>query len=295
MQKKAKYAILAFGMVALLAVVVPVTACDGSNGPKEETPGQETGTGDLSTMTEADLEKVLTNPDLDEIIVNYEGFTVSFNPTMHLPNWVAWTLTQNEVANGTVSRTDNFRPDPNVPGCATLADYKYSGYDRGHMAPAADMKWSAKAMDDCFFLTNMCPQIHELNDGAWKNLEEKCRTNATRDGKLTIICGPVLTEKPAKTIGDSKVPVPEKFFKVILTPSVKGGDAQAIGFIMPNSYVEGGMQATAVSVDEVERLTGHDFFYKIADATEAALESQNDFNRFSTGRASKASRRASAK
>lgn len=278
-------------MLALLAIVIPITACDGSDGPKGDDKEQTGNGSELAKLTESDLEKVKTNPTLDEIMVNYEGFTVSFNPTMHLPNWVAWTLTKAEVANGTVSRTDNFRPDPNVAGCATLADYKYSGYDRGHMAPAADMKWSAQAMDDCFYLTNMCPQIHELNDGAWKYLEEKCRTNATRDGELTIICGPVLTEGFTKTIGTSPVPVPDKYFKVILTRSVNGGDPQAIGFIMPNSYVQGGMQATAVSVDEVEKLTGHDFFYMIADNLENQLEAGNDFNRFSTGRASKKSRR----
>lgn len=262
--------------------LLPLTACGEEQHPDMD----DIDMSAIFELTEDQLCAVATNMTLDEVILNYEGFTVSFNPTLHLPNWVAWTLSRYELENSTVPRTDNFRSDDNVAGCATLADYTRSGYDRGHMAPAADMKWSAKAMDESFLLTNICPQHNELNNGAWKNLEEKCRSNASRDSLLIIVCGPVLTRGFSKSIGTTPVPVPPSFFKVILTPGATQGP-NAIGFIMENSAVEGGMQQAAVSVDEVEKLTGHNFFHLLPDNIEKVLESDVDFNLFSTGRRSK--------
>lgn len=272
--------------IATVATLPLLWSCGESDEPKSDNNQQQETPADgmeLADMTSTDLEQVATNPDLDEIIVNYEGFTVSFNPTMHMPNWVAWTITKEKLNNPVTSRTDDFRVDNNVAGCATLADYKYSGYDRGHMAPAADMKWSTQAMYDCFYLTNICPQLHDLNGGAWEDLEEKCRTNAKRDGRLIVVAGPVLTEGFSKYIGTSPVPVPDKYFKVIFTPETSNGP-QAIGFVMPNATVSGGMQATAVSVDEVETLTGHDFFHLLSNSVEDALEAEVNYSRFNTGR-----------
>lgn len=273
-----------YSFLAAAAILLTSTSC--SDNAVKLAAGSSAS---LGNFTEQQLCDVITNPDLDEIIVHYEGFTVSFNPTMHLPNWVAWAVTREKIENGTVTREDNFRPDENVPGCATLADYSRSGYDRGHMAPAGDMKWSAKAMDESFYLTNICPQLNVLNNGAWKNLEEKCRTNAKRDSMLVIICGPVLTEGFRNFIGPTPVPVPQNFFKVVLTPKMESG-AHAIGFIMPNGNMVGGMQAAAVSVDQVEKITGHNFFHLLPDDIENALESDNNFARFSTGKSSRSSR-----
>lgn len=277
MNRTAKLLIVFF-LLLIAVAFIPTVACSETDEPRIN--------GSRLAFTQEQIESVQTNTDLDEIIVPYEGFTVSFNPTMHLPNWVAWTITREEMENSTLPRNDNFRPDNNVPGCATLADYYRSGYDRGHMAPSGDMKWSAQAMDNACYLTNICPQLHALNNGAWKNLEEKCRKNATRDSLVVIICGPILTQGFQNHIGDTPVPVPPAFFKVVFTPAASTGPS-AIGFIMPNAYVEGGMQAAAVSVDEVERLTGHDFFYLLPDSIETLIEADVDFNRFSTGKVSR--------
>lgn len=285
MNNRAKLLILGFALIIVLAFLLPISAC-GDEPAGLHQPNEITALGNI---TPEELCRVATNPDMDEIIVDYEGFTVSFNPVMHMPNWVSWTLSRDEIENSIFERQDNFRPDPDVPGCATLDDYYRSGFDRGHMAPAADMKWSATAMDESCLLTNICPQLHVLNNGAWKNLEEKCRSNATRDSLLVIVCGPVFTEGFSQYIGKTPVPVPPKFFKVILTPRSSGAP-QAIGFIMPNDKVEGGMQSAAVSVDEIELLTGHDFFYLLPDEIENALEADNDFNRFSTGKRSRVTR-----
>ena len=225
------------------------------------------------------LEKVIASNSQPSQMVKYEGFSLSFNKKMHVPNWVVWELTGEEVA-GTYPRKDNFRGDDNVAGSAEKWDYSYSGYDRGHMAPAGDLKWSKKAMDESFYMTNMCPQAKSLNTGAWKRLEEKCRQWATIDGAIIIVCGPVLTDPIEEYIGDSRVAVPQRFFKVILSPYAD--EPRGIGFIMPNSKVPGGMQAAAVSIDEVERVTGLDFFSSLPDEIENKVESQCKFHYWST-------------
>lgn len=225
------------------------------------------------------LEMVTTPETIPSQIVNYEGMILSFNKDLHIPNWVAWELTATEVS-GTFPRDDNFRGDDNVIGSAEKWDYSYSGYDRGHMAPAGDMKWSAKAMDESFYMTNMCPQAKSLNTGAWKRLEEKCRQWAEIDSAIIVICGPIVTDPINEYIGDSKVAVPQRFFKVILSPYVES--PRGIGFIMPNTKVPGGMQAAAVSIDEVEQVTGYDFFSSLPDEIENDVESQCKFHYWST-------------
>lgn len=214
-------------------------------------------------------------------LIHYKGMDVSFNPDAHVPNWVAWELTASETE-GTEPRGNKFETDFNVPGCALPADYKFSGYDRGHMAPAADMKWSKEAMRQSFFLTNVAPQTHALNNGAWKRLEEKCRQWAVLDSAIYIVCGPVLTDEVTEKIGTTGVVVPQRFFKVIIAPHAN--PPRGIGFIMPNGQVKGGMQKAACSIDEVEAVTGLDFFAALPDTIENAIERQCNFNQWSNRR-----------
>lgn len=128
--------------------------------------------------------------DLPQEIIDYSGMTVSFNSETHEPNWVAWELLGSETT-GLHARESQFSVDENIKGCATPADYRRSGYDRGHMAPAGDMKWSRQSMRESFLMTNICPQAGELNRGAWQKLEEKCRQRAEVDSAVIIVCGPV--------------------------------------------------------------------------------------------------------
>lgn len=235
-----------------------------------------------ATMTEAEsnamVEAMLiphTNPTLPEQIVSYEGMTVSFNPRLHIPNWVSWELTADEV-DGNEDRSNRFFQDLSVDGCPVPEDYRGSGYDRGHMAPAADMRWSPKAMSQSFFMTNICPQAHSLNGGAWKKLEEKCRLWAMADSSIVVIAGPVNTDPVDEYIGEGRVAVPRRFFKVVAAPLAS--PPRGIGFIMNNGKVEGGMQAAAVSIDSVEAVTGHDFFAELPDSIQHIIESQCRFN-----------------
>ena len=175
---------------------------------------------------------------------------------------------------GDVPRDSKFRTDPDVFGCASDGDYRRSGYDRGHMAPAADMKWSAEAMADCHFFTNICPQSHSLNGGRWSSLEKKCREWVNRDSTLVIICGPILSDMPQGSIGTG-VTVPSRFFKVVLAPYAN--PPRAIGFIMANAVVPDGLEALAVTVDEVESATGFDFFSSLPDDIEEQVEASANF------------------
>lgn len=233
-----------------------------------------------TTDTEKLLEVIMpsTTPSIPK---TYTGFTLSFNPQKHIPNWVAWELTDEETT-GTVKRLNKFNNDPTVEGCPETYDYNYSGYQRGHMAPAGDMKWDQKAMEETFYLTNICPQMGSLNTGAWKNLEEKCRDWAKAFGSIIIICGPVLTDNIREFIGDQRIAVPKRFFKVVIAPEAK----QGIGFVMNNGRVEGGMQMAAMSIDQVEEITGYDFFSALPDDLENEIEAQNNFHKWSTLRKS---------
>ena len=211
---------------------------------------------------------------LKEQVKEYEGFTVNFNADNHTANYVGWELLASEVG-GTVSRTDNFWHDSSVEGCPDIPDYKKSGFDRGHLYPAADAKWSAKSMEDCFSFANMPPQIHGLNSGAWNTLEDKERLWAQRDGRLIIVAGPIYTSADTRRIGQTGVRVPSGFFKVFLAPDVD--NPRAIAFVYPNDYSPGNMQNYSMTVDEAEKLTGFDFFQALPDDVENAVESNVSF------------------
>lgn len=201
------------------------------------------------------------------VTVSHEGYTVSFDPVRRTPAWVAWELTSEETS-GAFSRTDVFTPDPAVSGSPESREYSRSGYDRGHMAPAADMKWSERAMAESFYTTNICPQDNGLNAGEWCNLEKQCRVWARHYGKIWIAAGPVYSGETRKTA--SGIAVPDAFYKVLLKEF--RGRMYAIGFVMPNRNVGGDILDWCVSVDEVERLTGLDFFPSLPDDVENAVE-----------------------
>ena len=214
-------------------------------------------------------------PDsIPEQLMEYEGFTVSFNAANGTPNWVAWELLGSE-SEGSEQRYNTFWQDERVEGCPTTYDYSNSGYDRGHMCPAADQKWSRQAMIDCFSLANMVPQDHALNAGAWQTLEKKERAWAKRDSAIVIIAGPIYQESDTKRIGQNGVRVPGAFFKVFIAPYVE--QPRGIGFIYPNMSSPGNMANYSTTIDEVERITGFDFFYNLPDDLEEHIESTASF------------------
>lgn len=211
-------------------------------------------------------------------VITHKGYTVSYNYDWKIPNWVAYELTDWEVA-GEVPRYDRFKPDPMVPqnATATTDDYKYSGFDRGHMAPAADMKWDEQAMKESFYLSNICPQNPNLNGGVWKDLEEQVRDLASQKGRIFVVCGPIVTDD-SHTLGKNKVVVPQAFFKVLLQED--NGEIYTVGFIYENVSGRKPMSTYATTVDEVETITNIDFFPSLPDEIEDSTEQLIDFSKW---------------
>jgi endonuclease G, mitochondrial len=209
-------------------------------------------------------------PNGDEVY-DYAGYLLAYNERCEQADWVSYELTKEEVYGTEATRTDKFEEDPSIKtGSATPADYRKSGFDRGHLAPAADMKFSKQAMKDCFLFSNMSPQVPAFNRGVWGDLEAMVRYWAVKEGAVFVVTGPVLDKKDFPTIGSNKVAVPERFYKVILDyrkPSIK-----AIAFILENSDRQQSIAAATCSVDEAERITGIDFFSQIPDTLEKEIE-----------------------
>lgn len=212
----------------------------------------------------------------NENIIHYTGFSLSYNETYEQANWVAYELRAEETTS-TIKRTNQFKPDTNIKtGSATHADYSKSGFDRGHLAPAGDMGWSVESMYDCFYYSNISPQLPGFNRGIWKKAEELTRRWARDYKRIYIVTGPVFTED-MPTIGPHKVAVPSYFYKVILDfDNLKG-----LGFIIPNASSLAALQNYVVTIDSVEKLTNIDFFPLLPDDQEEKIESLihlNDWN-----------------
>ena len=213
-------------------------------------------------------------------IIKHKAYTLKYNERAEQAEWVYYVLTA-EKAQGKIKRTDDFREDPFVTtGSATLADYKGSGYDRGHLCPAADNAWDRTAMSESFFMSNMSPQVPGFNRGVWKRLEEQVRQWAIENKEIHVVTAGVLTED-LPVIGPNKVAVPRFYYKVILDylePELKG-----IAFILPNESSNKSMASYAVTIDKIEETTGIDFFHALPDDIEEKIESTMDLGLWHLG------------
>lgn len=243
----------------------------------------------LNGQAESDLSVQLLNaleipvdvaslPEKREIHV-CNGFTLCYCEDYEQSEWVAYELTKDELVK-VIDRSNKFHSDPFIStGSAVSSDYTKSGYDRGHLAPAGDMVWSAESMNDSFYMSNMSPQAPSFNRGVWKNLEDKVRTWADEYDSVYVVTGSVLEKSPVeyKSIGKNDVSVPEYFYKALLIKKLDG-TFEAIGFILPNDGYSGSFYDFAVSVDDVELRTGLDFFSALEDEIEISVESTFDLS-----------------
>ncbi|QEN06439.1 DNA/RNA non-specific endonuclease (plasmid) [Thiospirochaeta perfilievii] len=205
-------------------------------------------------------------------VITRDNYTLQYNEQHEQADWVAYELLKSEIIND-IDRTDNFREDPLVKtGSASLSDYKGSGYDRGHLAPAADMKLNKDSMSDSFYMSNMSPQLPSLNRGRWKNLEELVRSWVYVYGAAYIVTGPILNRNDFPSIGPNKVSIPDYYYKAILL--FKNNQWQVIGFVLPN--IEGknkyALQTYIYSIDELEQLLGFDLYPSLEDSIENMIE-----------------------
>ena len=243
--------------------------------------GQEnevTSLQEKETSLSVDTENVryeipVSTKERAEIILEQYGYTVSYNPDLCIPNWVAWELNAEKLVERE-SRNSKFVPNPKLPEdmAVTTKEYTGSGWDRGHMCPAGDNKYHWRAMNESFYMTNICPQNHNLNRGDWKELEEACRRWAEVE-PVYIVCGPINYRTPKYGyIGKTfKIRIPDAFFKVVLT-GMQSGNPRAIGFIYKNEAGNNKRDHYVNSVDEVERITSMDFFSALPDEMENRVE-----------------------
>jgi endonuclease G len=198
------------------------------------------------------------------------AYVFNYNEPAEQSNWVAHIISP-EITGGIITRTNDFRTDSLVKtGTATKADYWKLGYDRGHLAPSADFKWSLKALSESYLYSNMTPQNPELNRERWAQLEDMFREYVVEYQRpLYIVTGPIL-DKGLDSIGPNRVAVPKRFFKVALDYSAK--PMRTIGFIMPNEYCKYPVMHYAINVDSVESITKINFFPKLPTSIQAAAE-----------------------
>ena len=185
-----------------------------------------------------------------------------------------YRMTREEVLVRKTGRTDDFKEDPNIVSFSALpSDYSRSGYDRGHLAPAEDMKFSEETMRDSFYMSNMTPQRPEFNRGVWKKLEKQVRRFAYKAGSVFVITGPVLKRNLKKIGRANKVSVPQQFYKIVYdeTPPQK-----MIAYVLPNNGSNLPLESFATTVDEVERITGLDFFSELPIEVQSKLESESE-------------------
>jgi endonuclease G len=238
-------------------------------------PARVESLSEIHPVSIANLE--LPRPSPHDQIIKHTGYFLSFNSAFRIANWVAYELTAEETV-AVVKRNDKFIPDPLLSsGTVSNADYKGSGYDRGHLAPSADMCYSYQTMAESFYLSNMAPQVPGFNRGIWSKLEAQVRQWAVDDKAVYVVTGTVLT-KGLPAIGYHQITVPALFYKVILDytePDIKG-----IAFILPNQGSQEPLQHFAVTIDSVERFTGTDFFYQLPDEQEKIIESTVDLNKW---------------
>lgn len=234
--------------------------------------------GRVSTDIPLNVASLMEVPDLTESyspIVPHKAYVSSYNEETLIPDWVAYELTADETG-GTESRGGiEFRMDPTLRGVtqAMREDYSGSGWTKGHLMPAADAAYSTTTMGETFYFTNICPQDETLNAGDWAYLEKRVRQWANRYGHIWVVTGPIVGENRYGTIGEREVVVPDSFFKALLIQK-KNGSYSAIAFVMDNDDERYYLKDCYLTVDELETLTGFNFFPQLDDTIEEKVESK---------------------
>jgi len=207
-------------------------------------------------------------------VVHHQFYALSYHEKYEQAEWVAYELTKEQLLGRAIKRP-YFEQDPKVTTqSAHYRNYKDSGYNKGHLCPAGDRKFSAEAYHETFFTSNISPQTHEFNSGVWNRLEEKVRYWTQKTEKLYIVTGGILLPN-LKTIGSEKVAVPKYFYKIIL--DYNGAETKAIAFLVPHEKSEKGLYQFFTSIDEIETLTGIDFFPELPDEIENKIEKSSDY------------------
>lgn len=247
---------------------------------KESSEGQQNIWSD-SLLEEKTPSVIASKSDLDFMpkstanqIVKHTYYTLSYKEKYEQAEWVFYNLKKEYLKNNNFKRP-YFVEDPKVTTrSADWRNYKNSGYDKGHLCPAGDMDFDKQAYDDTFFTSNISPQDHEFNSGIWNRLEQKTRYWAAQFDGLYVVTGGVLKDYN-KNIGSEKVAVPNSFYKILFHHSK--GNYKMIAFLIPNKKSDRPLYDYVIAVDELEKMTGIDFFHKLEDSIENKLEKRADY------------------
>lgn len=223
---------------------------------------------------EAQQNLCLPSVSPEESITKHTAYYTSYNHEKGQPLWVAYELNRTRLIK-VAKRAGRFKTDPLIsPKTVRHEDYTHSGFDRGHLAPAADMAWSTVTMKESFYTSNICPQRPRFNRGIWKNLESLIRSWAADESHLFIVTGPIFKHDAAQIGKTSKISVPSHFFKAVLDTA---GEDKCIAFILPNYKSTAPIQSYAISVDQLEETIGRDLFPALNDEVESRIESAYRF------------------
>lgn len=207
-----------------------------------------------------------------DIIIHHTAYSLSYDTQHYLPKWTIYEITKEQIQKKLSTRKNKFYPDPQLYNKTNLEiDYKNSGYDRGHLVPAADMAYSDTSMKESFYYSNITPQIPSFNRGIWKKLEEQVREWVIQNDKLIIISGPVISDT-LKHFGIHNISIPYYYYKIIA--DLTEPEIKMIGFIIPNKKSDIELQNYAVSVDSIEKVTNINFFSTLDDNIEEKLEKE---------------------
>lgn len=211
------------------------------------------------------LQKYIPHFSGNHEIIKHSAFILSYNEDHEQANWVMHIVPK-DVITGTVTRTNDFRIDSSVStGTANVSDYWDSGFDRGHLAPSADFRWSKKALSESYYYSNMSPQRSELNRNSWNNLEMQVREWVVDHGDLLVITGPILNDQlPKIPQGSKRVSIPEFYYKIIV--DMNSEQPKAIAFLMPNKSFTDNISNYIVTIDSIEAITNINFFPNLANA-----------------------------
>jgi endonuclease G len=222
----------------------------------------------LSRSVSKSAENYTPQPSLGYTI-QHSYYTLSYSSTHRQAEYSYYYLSPESILGGQ-ARTDDFRVDPKVTSNPVKStDYQGSGYDRGHLCPAADMALNLTAMSETFYMSNMSPMAASFNRGIWSRLEDWVREEALGNSGLHVVTGPILSSSCGSL--KESITVPCAYYKIVFK---EGSQPKMLGFVLSNAGASGSLQAFAVSVDEIEKKTGLDFFPQLENTLEQSLESK---------------------
>ena len=229
----------------------------------------------VKSPAERSINLQLGIPSESDQMIDRRGFALGYSKSRRQALWVSYILTAEHLNAPQVRRSNKFRPDPELKfDPVRPQQYNRTGFDRGHLAPASDMTYSRETMEQSFYMTNISPQLPACNRGIWKRIESEIRAWARQESRLYVITGPVFLDGEARFMKDTDIRIPDAFYKVALdmTPPMK-----MIAFLVPNRASKKPVRSFVVTVDEVEAITGMNFFSNLDDQLENELEKRSDF------------------